>query len=226
VEIQLRVLDEKWIAGAIGPFQFFWRIKIQVLIDAVAAHPEDVLIYADADTFFFDIESLVQSSSKGPVMHCLEGPIGQLCTKTERHMAKILVDKTFDKHTILPSTQMWNAGIIVVPPYLHENLKTARSLCDEFLKVLARPRIAEQFALSVALNVNGTLQDAPTVAHYWPFKESWIRLLNDHFDAIRLSKSPNWIHAFKDFRYDSFPLNAPAPKLRTGRSTFFNWLKI
>jgi hypothetical protein len=160
-----------------GQKNFFWRIKMHVIADLCALYPNDPILYLDADTLALDLPGL-QTQLSTPMMHLNEGALGSLNTKTERRMLRELDQKTYQSITTTPESEMFNAGVIALPPNHGEAIHRAIGLCDSYLETSAPPRLLEQLAFSLALNKDQRLQEAqPFVAHYWSTKDWWVPYL-------------------------------------------------
>ena len=162
-----------------GPKGFFWRIKMRVIADLCALYPNDPILYLDADTLALDLPGL-QAQLSTPMMHLNEGALGSLNTKTERRTLRELDQKVFQGITTTAQSEMFNAGVIALPPGHGEAIEHAIALCDSYLETSAPVRLLEQLAFSLALNKNQRLKEAqPFIAHYWSTKDLWIPYLKD-----------------------------------------------
>lgn len=159
-----------------GPYQFFWRIKIKLLQSIAELNPKSDILYLDSDTFLYgnlnDIRTIFHEQKN--VMHCNEGQLHSLNSKTEKLMWDQVKNKTYQKIQINNASCMWNAGVVGIPSVNSHLLKTALEICDEMCSQEVTRRLIEQFALSLALSdQNNCLSTENIIGHYWATKKHW-----------------------------------------------------
>ncbi len=180
IEANAALLQE-WM----GPYQFFWRVKIKAIEKLCYMYAGEPVLYLDSDTFFYgdsgDYESL--SGSKQAVMFENEGLLKELPSKTMRTMSAQLKNLPIAGLSNLPEWNMWNAGVVFTPNQKEaKEMELALALCDDMCRNKVKDQFAEQFALSVALEQLYGLQPAAhTIAHYWSNKEQWNEVIRTFF---------------------------------------------
>lgn len=160
-----------------GEFDFFWRIKIKALELVATRFPGAPLLYLDSDTFLhgsFDTLTTMLAAGQA-LMHEPEGALETLKSKTEKHMCKQVCGQPFGGIMLREQHTMWNAGVVGIPAEgALEAIALALRICDDLSRARVKPRLVEQFALSVALQERFELHAArPHIGHYWSNKVEW-----------------------------------------------------
>lgn len=188
--VTLCPIDDKKLREWEGDYQFFWRVKIKAIEDCNRKNPETPLIYLDSDTFLYTSAALMeQSLAEGKsFMHKKEGTLCKISSKTERVMWRQLKNKEFGGVVITKDHAMWNAGVVALPKEKQQAcISLALNVCDDMCAAKVRPRLIEQFALSVALDHTYTLLPAEDyVGHYWGNKTEWDDAIQKYFVAAYL----------------------------------------
>ncbi len=180
-------------ASWMGPHKFFFRTKIKGIDYLLSQHPDQPILYLDSDTFLYgDIAILRQRLQEGKaLMHVCEGMPDGISNTARRLWGKVN-GRTYAGITIGENHQMWNAGVIGLPPSkAQETISTALTICDGMLDDGANTFITEQYANSIALQEQLTLSEASDViGHYWSNKEDWEQLAQRIFIRAYMSDLP------------------------------------
>ena len=176
-----------------GEHDFFWRIKMKAIAEAITQNPSDDILYVDSDTFLAGDLSVIQSSldNGNSFMHEREGNLIAIKHKTERKMWSSLSGKTFGPVTINERTEMWNAGVIAISKSKAIGIVSlAIQLCDEMCRTDCRRRLIEQFAFGLALKHSSNLLPASTeIGHYHGNKPQWNAKIAEFFMYSLLTRS-------------------------------------
>lgn len=162
-----------------GAYDFFWRIKIKALAYAIEHDSHAHWLYIDSDVYrVADLKDCAEHLTQGfAFMHCKEGALSALKSKTEQAMWQILNGKTLaDSVRIDPHQAMYNAGAIALPKdRAPEMVDLALKLCDAMCAIADCPRrLVEQFALSLAIAHCADMRTLEhELAHYWGNKKGW-----------------------------------------------------
>lgn len=210
VPVEIIVLSPETLADWQGPYQFFWRIKIRAVEEAMKRHPDPHLLYVDSDTMLAtDLAALDARLSSGTAfMHCLENRLADRNSRTLTRMRETLMGQTLAGVTITGESTMWNAGVIAVPggqaghrqddpsrvkqpadaKYMSgaSRIALALQLCDAMCATACPRRLVEQFAFSLALQQGSLAPCGSTVVHYWGNKPGWNAFINSFLAACRL----------------------------------------
>ncbi|MCP9234997.1 hypothetical protein [Lewinella sp. JB7] len=183
--VTVRVTSAAELRDWRGPHDFFWRIKIKALEDLARRHPEEHLVYLDADTFCFGSLPRMRALLDGGthLMHAREGTLAELPTRTERRMWQQCENRSFGGLTVDGASTMYNAGVVGLSAGgAARAVEIALRICDDMCAAGVIRRLIEQFALSVALASAGRLAAANfCIGHYWGNKEGWNTYTADFF---------------------------------------------
>ncbi len=180
IEANAALLQE-WM----GPYQFFWRVKIKAIEKICLMYSGEPVLYLDSDTFFYgnsgDYKTLAEN--KQALMVEKEGRLNELPSKTIRTMSAQLKNLTVAGLSNLPERSMWNAGVVFTPNNKElKEIELALALCDEMCMKKVKDQFVEQFALSIALDHMYGLKPADqAIAHYWSNKEEWNEVIRTFF---------------------------------------------
>jgi hypothetical protein len=180
IEVNAALLQE-WM----GPYQFFWRVKIKAIEKLCHMYAGEPVLYLDSDTFFYgtgrDYENL--SRSEQAMMFDNEGPLKELPSKTMKTMSAQLKNLPLSGLSNLSEWNMWNAGVVFTPNRKDaKEMELALALCDGMCGNKVKDQFAEQFALSVALQHLYGLRSADnSIAHYWSNKDQWNEVIRTFF---------------------------------------------
>ncbi len=165
-------LDAETIRRWQGPLAFVHRLKIHMIVDAMARFGDDVL-YLDGDTFWQrDTGRLAGLVGDGTfVFHNYEGRMGDKGLHHWLHEYFKRVGKgslpPFSAD-ISPHAPMYNAGVLGLPFARRELLLDVLRLTDELLLRCYQTEWLEQLAFSHTLSEAGSIETAYVeVAHYW-----------------------------------------------------------
>ncbi|MGN7783772.1 hypothetical protein ACTJIJ_04570 [Niabella sp. 22666] len=187
IEKQVNIIEanaallQEWM----GPYQFFWRVKIKAIEKLCRMYTGEPVLYLDSDTFFYgtgrDYENL--SRSEQAIMFENEGPLKELPSKTMKTMSAQLKNLPLAGLSNLSEWNMWNAGVVFTPNRKDaKEMELALALCDGMCGSKVKDQFAEQFALSVALQHLYGLRSADNaIAHYWSNKEQWNEVIRTFF---------------------------------------------
>lgn len=160
-----------------GEIDFFHRIKIGIIREALEATKQKIL-YCDSDTFFISDPAWIfdQVSKDQVVMHCLEYNFRERMTrKSPPAMEKFLQfisETTFrfgkDREFCVDINDCsWNAGVMAFDPEHLPLFNQVYNLTDLFYKGSAS-HASEQFAFSIVMQNNAQLVPCEkSVYHYW-----------------------------------------------------------
>lgn len=185
-KVLVRPLAETELKQWMGEYDFFWRVKIKAMEDAISRFPNKKIVYLDSDTFIYksldEFDSLLTNGDKA-FMHKKEAIISNSPSHTQTRMWKQMKGKTFEGVTINKDHAMWNAGFIALPIQKQEEvIAFALQLCDSMSAAKVTPRLIEQFAFSLALQERYILLPADDfVGHYWGNKKEWDIFISNYF---------------------------------------------
>lgn len=175
--VEVMSVSPEQLRGWQGPWQFFWRVKIEAVALAVRRYPGQHLLYVDSDTFLAtSLAGMRNQLDTGTAfMHCLEDRLGDRHNRTLIRMCQSLAGQTVAGITLSEQHAMWNAGVIALPATKAAALVAlTRRLCDDMCDTDCPRRLIEQFAFSVALQQAGALLPCDQdIAHYWGNKDGW-----------------------------------------------------
>lgn len=175
--VSVQAVSQAQLSEWKGKAQFFWRVKIKAVEAAIAAQPNQDILYVDSDTFLYqDLEAIKQGLAEGkPYMHTLETTLGAHSLRMIDRIYQSLNGKTFAQYRIGAESEMWNAGVIALPAASAATyVADALMLCDAMTATDCERILLEQFAFSLALNREGNLQKAEHwIGHYCGNKTAW-----------------------------------------------------
>lgn len=212
VPVETIVLSPETLAEWQGPHQFFWRIKIRAVEEALKRHPDQHLLYVDSDTLLAtDLVALDARLSAGTAfMHCLENRLADRNSRTLTRMRDTLMGQTLEGVAITGESTMWNAGVIAVPGQGSrlpgeesaadvtamasttgsssgtDRIALALRLCDAMCDTPCPRRLVEQFAFSLALQQGSIEPCHRDIVHYWGNKAGWNAFINSFLAGCRL----------------------------------------
>jgi len=204
VQIEKRTLKqfEQWK----GAHHFFWRIKINLILEMVQNYPTDKILYLDADTLAVDLAKVDKQLERINLMHLNEGTLSELTTKTERRMCQQITGRQAHGIEFQDGMEMFNAGVVGLMPGQTESMTLALSLCDTWLDWEVTPRLIEQLALSVALNTSRDLGTcSELIGHYWSTKDWWVPFLKQWLDTHHGRTIEEKITAIKELDTAAYP---------------------
>lgn len=175
--VSVQAVSQAQLSEWKGEAQFFWRVKIKAVEAAIAAQPNQDILYVDSDTFLYqDLEAIKKGLAEGkPYMHAFETTLGARPLRTIDRIYQSLNGKTFARYRIGAESEMWNAGVIALPAASAASyVADALMLCDAMTATDCERILLEQFAFSLALNRENKLQSAEhIIGHYWGNKSAW-----------------------------------------------------
>lgn len=188
-----------------GTHNFFWRIKIQLLLEMAKTYADEPILYLDGDTLALDLQGVHTLLQEANCMHLNEGELASLKTKTERRMRDELVGKAAHGILFHERMPMFNAGAVGLMAGQEEAIELALRLCDTWLDWQITPRLIEQLALSVALHYCQPLSECRSlIGHYWSTKDWWTPYLKawlEEHNALDVKDKINAIQALDTDRY-------------------------
>lgn len=174
--VQIIPIDYETIVKYQGAFNFVFRSKIEMLIDA-SQRFDGKILYCDSDIYFQQspLPLFEHLDANSFLMSKYEADIGNKKNKINKKILKfILRNKRFlNEYNLFldRNTQMWNAGVIgfhtANAPVLNLVLKFTDIVCSRFTS-----HIIEQLAFSYYFSKSNKLQATENITfHYWNFKE-------------------------------------------------------
>lgn len=223
-------VDETTLKQWRGPFDFFWRIKIEAYLRAV----EDFnghCIYLDTDTIVNKpLEGLYSQLDNGNnLMHVREFSFAQPVGRTGIKMKKHGLNKQYGSFDLTTESEMWNAGVIAISA-LNEprtTLLAALDACDAMSKDEMTPKLIEQFAFSIALKKGSLVEAQEWVRHYWGNKPNWNNQIASFFSRALLKQLSfeQCVSLFNDEKHDLADV-VKETKLEKYRNSIKKRLKI
>ncbi len=214
-------IDEKSIISMMGEYDLIHRVKIGIIEKTFNQYPQNIILYADSDTFFTAnmSNSLQEISVKNSIMHKYEFSFKDINQQQEIDITKeycnLFNENKFkidnELVSIVPNFSSWNAGIIGLH---HENknwLNAVYQLTDQtYAKV--RHHACEQFSFSYVLQTKGTLTDFEKYnRHYWHSTEKKIadkllsEKLNNDFAKLSLKDKKEQVKKYCNHLLKLFP---------------------
>jgi lipopolysaccharide biosynthesis glycosyltransferase len=179
------------------------------------AYGEGNLIFIDTDIVCQEdlTDLFVQLASGQCFMHTKEYTLASK-RGTAQEMWRQARHRTYGSLTVNEESSMWNSGVVAIPDHLWERcLSAALMCCDEMCERGVKPKIIEQFSLSLALEKEQRLMPADQwFIHYWGNKPPWNALIAT-FLADVLLKQESVETACE--RMTTLPLNMPVTIKRT-----------
>ncbi len=176
-----------------GRNDFFWRIKIKAIEQAVNLVDSGHVLYVDSDTFLYsDLTEIRDGLASGKTyMHVCEHVLHQAPGRTMRNMWKTLGGNEYCGFKIGNNTEMWNAGVIGIPAHkASETLSKVLVLCDRLCETDAPNRLLEQLAFSIVLSSDGCLSaSSHCIGHYWGNKPEWNKYISRFLVASKLKNN-------------------------------------
>lgn len=199
-------LAEKYLDRAFDPFQ----LKLTILGHAAEIYPQQALLFCDADTFFtcpyHDLAARLQSGAH--FLHRREYSIASHPTPQMRKFKKALRKAGLGGET---GTAMWNSGVVGLPPPASAVLRDAQTIFTQVSAHTRKRYLAEQFALSLAIDRAGTLSSAEDwVFHYWFQKDDYTRSIKSF---LSMYASTSLADLLTLLRQQRLTLPPPRPKL-------------
>lgn len=194
-----------------GPLDFTHRLKVAMLLDRMAAHPEDKLLYLDADTFFTrDLAGLFERiDARNALMHVREYPVWTHPSGQIKRFRKHLRPLRFRGEPVDLHGWMWNAGAVGVHPSQFGLFHTILAFIDEIYPQY-RKGLVEQYGISLFLQQNVTLHPCDDyVFHYWARKDAYETAICTRLERLRALPLEM---ALANLREE--PLQVPPPEAR------------
>jgi lipopolysaccharide biosynthesis glycosyltransferase len=194
-------IDEHRIAEWKGPHQFFWRVKIEAILEASKQHSGHT-IYLDTDTVCFNnLEAMMSCLDQGSnLMHLKEFDFAKTQGGTGKKMKSHGLNKQYGEFVLSESSAMWNAGVVAISEKnnAETTLNNALNACDAMCADNMERKLIEQFSLSLALQANTMTEGKTWFKHYWGNKEQWNEVIADLL-AKSLLLNWNLEQAVKEF---------------------------
>lgn len=166
-------VSEEQLARWRGAIDFVHRIKLEVLLDALARRPGR-LLYVDGDTWFpVDPAALFARIAPGrTLMRVSEGPFSNRSNGIQRKMHRFVTRHAFalpggETVRIPGETEMWDAGVIGIHSDDRPLVARALALTDAMYPLYPK-HVIEQSAVSYVLQTSTALgATGDDVEHYW-----------------------------------------------------------
>lgn len=188
---------EKWK----GEKGFVHRAKIEMLRHFSNEHDGNVL-YLDTDTYFLsDPTSLFDAIEQNFfLMHTDEGKIKGSKNKVFKKLERFLKKYKFKRNAILPTTHMWNAGVLGFQTRDKPVLEKVLTLADDLYGAYPK-HVMEQLAFSVYFQEKTRLTCDDKIFHYWNFKE-YREVIRDFFQNNKGRPFQSWRDKLDEIRPD------------------------
>lgn len=182
--VEIRTIQKNQIQEWIGKYNYFYRVKLKVLLDACEKY-EGHLIYLDSDTIASkDLSEMNSKLDEGfSLMHLKENLLCEDTASDKKDMWNKIKNRSYVDILINKQTAMWNSGVIALPEkdkftLLSKALVINDQLCEEGVEC----RVKEQFAIGIVLEHTHKLIEAQKwIIHYWGNKEEWNLRINIFF---------------------------------------------
>jgi hypothetical protein len=185
--VELRMLSAEDIRRWKGPCRFVHRVKIEMIREMAALHPEDRLLYLDADVFAVAPLAAVFSRI-GPgaaVMHEREYSVATRDTDQIRRFRRGLGRLAFRGAPVDLQGDMWNAGAVGVDPAQFPLLDRWLEFVDTLYPRYSRG-IVEQYGIALLLQRATTLTPCTDeVFHYWFQKDEYVEAIGRELEVLR-----------------------------------------
>ncbi|WP_295900264.1 hypothetical protein [uncultured Vibrio sp.] len=189
-----------------GPFDFFWRIKIESILEAVKGKQDHHCVYFDTDTIAYSNLSPMYEALDNGVnhMHVKEFDFHATNGRTGKKMKKHGLGKVYGDFELTQEKAMWNAGVVAISATNSPEKTLAKALvaCDAMCEDEMERKLVEQFSLSLALQANRIAPATDWIRHYWGNKPQWNNLITEFFTMIFL-KGKNFDEAIDLFKLQS-----------------------
>lgn len=205
--VEIRTIQKKQIQEWIGKYNYFYRVKLKVLLD-VCQKDQGHIIYLDSDTISVrSLTEMIQKLDAGfSFMHLKENLLFEDTAKDKKDMWERTKTRSYSGILINEKTPMWNSGVIAIPEkdkvaLLTKALEINDQLCEEGVEC----RVKEQFAIGVVLeNTGRVLESRQWILHYWGNKDEWNLTINNYFSklhqcgvsalsAVKLVEIQDWV---------------------------------
>ena len=171
--VRVMPVDDARLRAWRGAIDFVHRVKLEVLLDALAGGVGR-LLYVDGDTYFrVDPATLFARIAPGrALMRVSEGPFSNRRTGIQRKMHDFVRANAFTlpdgEEVRLPeTTEMWDAGVIGIHASDAPLLRRALALTDTMFPRFPK-HVIEQVAVSHVLQTRTALEPVgDDVFHYW-----------------------------------------------------------
>ncbi|MFN8438539.1 MAG: hypothetical protein U0V72_13005 [Cytophagales bacterium] len=185
-QIEIRQVNDAIIKKYKGLFNFVFRPKIMMLIDATKGF-EGKTLYCDSDIYFKSAPSTLFSkiNTETCLMTNYEEIIGSnKHSISRRYLSFMKKESSFLKQhqiDLKKDTHMWNAGVLGIDSsnvsIIQEVLNFTDTVCSKFYS-----HITEQLAFSYCLSKYTKIATTEDITfHYWNFKE-YRMVLKDFFE--------------------------------------------
>lgn len=202
-------VEESTLTEWRGPFDFFWRIKIEAILSVAKKNSEHHCVYFDTDTIAYADLSLLYDALDNGVnhMHVKEFEFESTKGRTGKKMKTHGLGKTYGDFTLTNQSAMWNAGVVAISAKNNpvQTLYSALTACDAMCDDGMERKLIEQFSLSLALQTNKISNAEDCIRHYWGNKPQWDNLITEFFTRVFL-KGVSFDDAVKMFKLQSHDL--------------------
>lgn len=175
--VKVETLSDDVFLNWMGPFHFFWRIKICSIVHVLEKLRPKKLIYSDTDVVCkLSLKKRMNEWRNGVTyMNLRERKLsGELQVKENKTIWKKIKGKTFAGVAIDEDSEMWNAGVVGIKQEDKGFITDALRICDSMLEQRIFLIRNEQIALSLALKNKSNLESLePELRHFWNNKSEW-----------------------------------------------------
>jgi hypothetical protein len=159
-----------------------FRLKLEVVRHAAERFPEDVILFCDVDTFFLrDAQPLLARLRHGDhLLHRMEYELERQPTAQMRRFRRALQRAG----VVCDGAAMWNSGMIGLPAGSAGLVEQALQTLAQLAPQTPKKYLAEQFAISLALQRTASLAPAEAfVFHYWYQKQDYTRAIRSRLSV-------------------------------------------
>jgi hypothetical protein len=207
-KIEIRLLSDEIIKANKGPYDFVFRPKIEMLLDA-HKNFEGKTLYCDSDIYFLSSPIVLfdRISQDSYLMTNYEEVIGtNKHSISRRYLAFMKREADFLKKSginLKKNTHMWNAGVLGIDSknahIIKDVLHFTDTICSKFYS-----HITEQLAFSFCFSNDKKITVSEDITfHYWNFKEFRTVLVEFfHYHQNKRSTLETIIHNIDNIRPD------------------------
>jgi hypothetical protein len=185
--VQLRTLCAGEIEAWTRPAGYGHRAKPAAIRDLAGCHPEDKLLFVDADTVFTGPVSAVfdRIAPRAAVMHEREYDVATSDLAIMHRFRRHLAGATFRGAPIDLRCDMWNSGAVGLHPHEFPIVDDWLAYLDEVFPRVRR-WVLEQYAVGSLLQARAIRisEAADVLVHYWFDKDGYASAIRAALDAM------------------------------------------
>ncbi len=174
--VELTPVSADLVARWALPAGYRHRVKPAAMRDLASRHPDDKLLFADADTFFTGPLSTLfgRIGPRAAVMHEREYNVARSDLAVMHRFRRRMARATFRGAPAELGWDMWNSGVVGLHPALFPLIDDWLAYLDEVFPQ-AKRWVLEQYALASLLQRGGVAiaEAADVVVHYWFDKDGY-----------------------------------------------------